>query len=211
MSEIVTILMRTVIMFVVVLFVFRLLGKKEFGELTIIDFAVSLMIAELAVIAIEDLEVSLIRGISPILLLGFLQLSLESIELKSQAFRDIVEGRPVMIIEEGKLNQHNMKKNKYDLDDMLFQLREQGISDIREVEYAVLERSGNLSIFKKGDNFTVPLIQDGDLLDDNLRIIKKNKEWLLSELDIKGYKKIKDIFYCSYMNGEFFIEMKQKR
>ncbi len=190
------------------------MGKKELGELSLLDIIVSLMIAELAVIAIEDPEVSMARGLAPIFLLIFIQMTLTTISLKNQKFRDLIEGRPIMIIEYGKMNQTNMRKQRYNLDDVLFQLREKGISDIREVDFAILERSGNLSIFTKDENtslFTLPLIQDGVIQEEHLVIIKRTKEWLLSELAKKGYSQIKDIFYCSYMKGQFFIEEKDKK
>jgi len=208
-SEIVTILLRTVVVFMIILMFFRFMGKKELGELSLLDIIVSLMIAELAVIAIEDPGVSMARGLAPIFLLIFIQVTLTYISLKNQKFRDLIEGRPIMIIEDGKMNQVNMRKQRYNIDDVLFQLREKGISDIREVDYAMLERSGNLSIFKKDETtslFTLPLIQDGEIQDEHLMIVKKSKEWLLSELSILGYDRIKDIFYCSYMEGQFFIE-----
>ncbi len=190
------------------------MGKKELGELSLLDIVVSLMIAELAVIAIEDPDVSMARGLAPIFLLIVIQMTLTTISLKNQKFRDVIEGRPVMIIENGKMNQTNMRKQRYNLDDVLFQLREKGIADIRDVEFAILERSGNLSIFKKEPNssvFTLPLIQDGVIQDEHLKVTKKTKEWLLSELAKKGYDQIKDIFYCSYMQGQFFIEEKDKK
>jgi uncharacterized membrane protein YcaP (DUF421 family) len=190
------------------------MGKKELGELSLLDIIVSLMIAELAVIAIEDPKVSMARGLAPIFLLIFIQLTLTTISLKNQKFRDVIEGRPIMIIEYGKMNQANMRKQRYNLDDVLFQLREKGISDIREVEFAILERSGNLSIFTKDENtshFTLPLIQDGVIQEEHLLIIRKTKEWLVMELRRKGYDNIKDIFYCSYMKGQFFIEEKDQK
>nr|WP_275980381.1 DUF421 domain-containing protein [Halalkalibacter alkaliphilus] len=207
-------MLRTIVVFIIILTFFRFMGKKELGELSLLDIIVSLMIAELAVIAIEDPEVSMARGLAPIFLLILIQVILTTVSLKDQRFRDLIEGRPVMIIEKGKINQTNMRKQRYNLDDVLFQLREKGISDIRQVDFAILERSGNLSIFRKEDTssvFTLPLIQDGVIQDDHLKVIEKTKEWLLSELAKRGYEQIKDIFYCSYMKGEFFIEEKDKR
>lgn len=188
------------------------MGKKELGGLTLCDVIVTLMVAELVVIAIEDIELSMIRGLAPVFLIIFLQVLLTIISLKSRKFRELIEGRPSMIIENGEINQKNLRKNRYNLDDGLFQLRENGISDIREVEFAILERKGNLSIFKKDENpedFTLPLIQDGDIQETNLKIIKKTEAWLLQELQKRGYDKTKGIFYCSYMNGEFFVQKKQ--
>lgn len=211
MGEIVITLLRTLIVFIVLLLLFRLMGKKELGEISLLDIIVSLMIAELAVISIEDINISMIRALSPIFLLIFLQVTLETFGLKSQRFRKIVEGTPVMLIDNGKLIEENLRKHKYTLDDILFQLRQAEIADISEVEYAVLERSGKLSIFQKGSSqFTLPLILDGIVQENNIKILKRTKEWLLTELQKKGYNQVENIFYCSYMNEEFHIQEKDQ-
>lgn len=187
------------------------MGKKELGEISLLDIIVSLMIAELAVISIEDIKISMIRALSPIFLLILLQVTLETFGVKSQKFRKIVEGTPVMLIDNGKLIEENLRKHKYTLDDILFQLRQAEIADISEVEYAVLERSGKLSIFKRGNSqFTLPLILDGIIQENNIKILKRTKEWLLTELQKRGYNQIENIFYCSYMNEEFHIQKKDQ-
>ncbi|WP_339217091.1 DUF421 domain-containing protein [Ornithinibacillus sp. FSL M8-0202] len=211
MGEIVITLLRTLIVFIVLLLLFRLMGKKELGEISLLDIIVSLMIAELAVISIEDIKISMIRALSPIFLLILLQVTLETFGVKSQKFRKIVEGTPVMLIDNGKLIEENLRKHKYTLDDILFQLRQAEIADISEVEYAVLERSGKLSIFKRGNSqFTLPLILDGIIQENNIKILKRTKEWLLTELQKRGYNQIENIFYCSYMNEEFHIQKKDQ-
>ncbi|MEN2467858.1 DUF421 domain-containing protein [Ornithinibacillus sp. JPR2-1] len=211
MGEIVITLLRTLIVFIVLLLLFRLMGKKELGEISLLDIIVSLMIAELAVISIEDINISMIRALSPIFLLILLQVTLETFGIKSQQFRKVVEGTPVMLIDNGKLIEENLRKHKYTLDDILFQLRQAEIADISEVEYAVLERSGKLSIFKKGNShFTLPLILDGIIQENNLKILKRTKEWLLTELQNRGHNQIENIFYCSYMNEEFHIQEKDQ-
>ncbi|MBS3681244.1 DUF421 domain-containing protein [Ornithinibacillus massiliensis] len=211
MDEIVITLLRTLIVFIVLLMLFRLMGKKELGEISLLDIIVSLMIAELAVISIEDINISMIRALSPIFLLILLQVTLETFGIKSQPFRKIVEGTPVMLIDNGKLIEENLRKHKYTLDDILFQLRQAEIADISEVEYAVLERSGKLSIFKRGNSqFTLPLILDGIIQENNIKILKRTKEWLLTELQKRGYNQIENIFYCSYMNEEFHIQEKEQ-
>lgn len=187
------------------------MGKKELGEISLLDIIVSLMIAELAVISIEDINISMIRALSPIFLLILLQVTLETFGVKSQQFRKVVEGTPVMLIDNGKLIEENLRKHEYTLDDILFQLRQAEIADISEVEYAVLERSGKLSIFKRGNSqFTLPLILDGIIQENNIKILKRTKEWLLTELQKRGYNQIENIFYCSYMNEEFHIQKKDQ-
>ncbi|MBP3950415.1 DUF421 domain-containing protein [Bacillus suaedae] len=210
MSEILPVLLRTVIVFVIVLFFFRITGKKEIGELSVLDVIVSLMIAELAVLAIEDPKVSMIRGLSPIFLLMFIQIGFSFVSLKSQRFRDLIEGRPVMIINNGVIDQKNMRKQGYHLDDILLQLREKDIPDIRDVRYAMLERSGTLSVFPKHapTTFTLPFIQDGVIQEEHLALMEKSRNWLEEELKKRGYNEIASIFYCSYCNSEFYIVLK---
>ncbi|KXJ35329.1 hypothetical protein AX282_06290 [Bacillus spizizenii] len=210
MEEIVTVLVRTFLVFLVLLILFRFMGKKELGEINLLDIIVSLLIAELAVVSIEDTNVSLIRGLAPIFLLIALQLLFGTIGMKSHKFRKLVEGTPVIIIDNGKINEEYLKKHGYTLDDILFQLRQKEVSDIREVDYAVLERSGVLSVFKKeNSNFTLPLVLDGEIQENNLKSVKRTKNWLIKELQKIGYSQIENVFYCSYMNDQFYIQEKE--
>ena len=125
---------------------FRLMGKREIGELSIIDFIVSIFIAELAAISIENYKDNMLFSIIPISTLIIIQIITAKISLKSSIFRDTLDGNPTVIINRGKVNFKEMVKQRYNLDDLLSQLRSQSIKCIEDVDYAILETNGKLSI-----------------------------------------------------------------
>jgi uncharacterized membrane protein YcaP (DUF421 family) len=215
MEEHLIILFRTIVLYILILIIFRVMGKREIGELSILDLVVFIMIAESAVIAIEDTKAPLSHTIIPMLLLMFIQILFAVISLKSKRFRDFVDGRPTIIINKGKIDEQAMRKQRYNFDDLLMQLREKDIRRISDVEFAILEASGKLSVFEKekkpnqpkeGD-ITVPLIIDGVINEDNLTRMDKTNLWLRQELKKLGYQDIKKISFCSFENGKFFIDI----
>ncbi|WP_078393118.1 DUF421 domain-containing protein [Shouchella patagoniensis] len=211
MEPLFLILFRTVIMFFAVLLFFRLTGKKDLGEVSVLDVIVTLMIAELAVVLIDDPELPLYRGLAPIALLILLQRIFSYIQVKSQKFRDLVDGEPVILIRNGELLQENIRKQNYNIDDIMLQLRDKTIADIQEVDWALLEPSGTLSIFTKSDNkpFSLPLIMDGIIQHDHLQILGYSVEWLKTELQKQGIADSSRVFYCSYVNDQFMIQKKK--
>lgn len=208
-----TIGFRVLFLYVLILIVFRLMGRREIGELSILDLVVFLMMGELAVIAIERPEEPLTRALLPIFLLAVLQIIFAFISLKSKKFRELLDGKPEIIINKGKINEAAMKRQRYNFNDLLLQLREKDIRYIDDVEYAILEPSGSLSILQKEKNekngtFTLPLVSDGEIDDENLRLIEKNESWLKTELEKRGYPDPKAISFCSYHDGQFYIDEK---
>lgn len=204
------ILFRTIFLYVLIILIFRVMGKREIGELSILDLVVYIMIAEMAVTAIEEPKGNLWDSIMPIFVLMIIQIIFAYISLKSKKFRDIVEGKPVVIINNGKIDEKEMKKLRYNLDDLLLQLREKDVKDIANVEFAILETSGKLSVFekdKKNKGITLPLVMDGELQIKNLERIGKNELWFRQELRKRGYKEIKNISFCHYQNGQFYIDL----
>jgi uncharacterized membrane protein YcaP (DUF421 family) len=172
------------------------------------------MIAEMAVVGIEDTKDPITHTIFPMLLLMFIQILFAVISLKSKRFRDFVDGKPTIIINQGKIDEEAMRKQRYNFDDLLMQLREKDIRRISDVEFAILESSGKLSVFEKeqGSNhlegdITIPLIIDGVINEDNLTRIDKTNLWLRQELRKLGYQDVKKISFCSYENGKFFIDL----
>ncbi|MBG9785273.1 DUF421 domain-containing protein [Bacillus sp. C1-1] len=210
LDQLLSILIRTVIMFIAVLIFFRLTGKKELGEVSVLDVIITLMIAELAVVLIDDPELPLYRGLAPIALLILLQRIFTYLQVKNQKFRDLVDGEPVIIIKDGQFLQKNLSDQNYNIDDIMLQLRDKNIADVQEVDWAMLEASGTLSIFKKGDNapFTLPLIMDGVLQTDHLNILNLTEEWVHEQLNKKGIVAVEHVFYCSYFNNTFAVQKK---
>ena len=185
---------------------FRLMGKREIGELSIIDFIVSIFIAELAAISIENYKDSMLFSIIPISTLIIIQIITAKISMKSSIFRDTLDGSPSVIINRGKVNFREMVKQRYNVNDLLSQLRSQSIKCIEDVDYAILESNGKLSIFEKSFNkdYPLPLILDGKVDDDVLLQIGKSRSWLDKRLEREGYK-VEDIFYGFYKGHNLFL------
>jgi uncharacterized membrane protein YcaP (DUF421 family) len=212
----VEIIFRTLVFYVVILIIFRMMGKREIGELSILDLVVFIMIGEMAVIAIENPKTKLLHTVVPMVVLAIVQIILAVVSLKSKRFRNLVDGKPSIIINRGKIDEDAMRKQRYNFDDLLTQLREKDIRSIGDVEFAILESSGSLSVIEKikgGNNqskqgdITIPLILDGQIEEDNLKRINKTNLWLRQELKKKGYRDIKKISFCSYENGSFFVDI----
>jgi uncharacterized membrane protein YcaP (DUF421 family) len=209
MNDLFMMIYRTFFLYILILVVFRYMGKREIGELSVFDLVVNIMIAEMAAMAIDQTNTELILSIVPIAILMFIQITMARLSIKSKKFRDLVDGSPTVIINHGKIDENAMRRQRYNFDDLLQQLREKDVSNIADVEFAILEPSGKLSIMKKdmnNKNLTLPLVIDGDIQEDHLNRIHKTEEWLLQKLIEKGYKDIKDISFCSYQDGRFYID-----
>jgi len=200
------ILYRSVFFYFLITILYRIMGKREIGELSIMDFIVSLFIAELVAISIENYKQSILMSLIPVLSLAIIQIVLSYISIKNKKIRDILDGNPSVIIENGKVNFKEMKKQRYNIEDLLMQLRDNSIKSISEIDYAVLETNGKLSIFKKDNNndYPLPLILNGIVDTNTLRKIKKDERWLDDELEKKNVSR-EDIFYCFYENNNLYV------
>ena len=202
------VLERTVIFYILITVLYRFMGKREVGQLGVIDLIVSILIAELAAMSIDKRQDSIFISIIPIIALGLIQIGLSYVSLKSKKVRDIFDGNPSVIISRGKVNFKEMVKQRYNLDDLLTQLREKNVKSIEEIDYAILEPSGKLSVFKKNEHkfneLPLPLILDGKLDKDTLKRINKDKYWLDNILS-KEKLTIKDIFYAYYREDNLYI------
>ncbi len=202
------VLERTLLFYVIITIVYRFMGKREVGELSILDLIVSILIAELAAIAIDKYEESVFLAIIPMVALVIIQIVVAKISFKNSNVRSVLEGEPSVIINRGRVQFDVMLKQRYNLDDLLTQLRSQGVRSIEEVDYAILETSGKLSVFPKehkriGD-YPLPVILDGKIQEDVLIQIKKSKEWLDDALEKESVTS-KDVFYAFYKNQKLFI------
>ncbi|WP_028544779.1 DUF421 domain-containing protein [Paenibacillus taiwanensis] len=140
---------HTILMYFLVFIVLRVMGKREIGKLSVFDLVISIMIAEIAVFSIENTERPLLESITPMIVLVVVQVTLAFLTLKSRRLREIFDGKPSIIISRGNLNREEMRKQRYNLDDLMLQLREQGVDSVQDVEYAILEATGKLTIFMK--------------------------------------------------------------
>ena len=202
------IMFRTTFFYFFIMFSYKLMGKREIGELDIIDFVMSMLLSQIIAISIENYKEPFLYAFIPIVLLIFLQVILSLISLKSFKFRKLFNGKESVIINKGILNIKEMIKQRYTLNDLLLQLRDNDIRTIEEVDYAILENNGKLSVFKKDDKdkdvFPLPLIVDGYIEESNLKYINKDKNWLLNILFEKRYN-LKEIFYAFYKNKNVFF------
>ena len=198
-----SIILKTLFMYFFIIVVYRIMGKKELGQLSIVDLIVSILIAELIAVGIESKH-SIFISIVPIIVLAGVQMLVSYLTIKNEKIRNLVEGKPVIIIRDGKLNFSAMSKLRYSLDDLLTQLRLQGVKSIDKVKYAVLENNGNLSIFSDNSDYPLPLVLDGIVDYSVLEEIGKDYEWLLGIIKKKNIELI-DVFYAFYTNGKVFI------
>ncbi len=204
---------RSILFYFLISIFYRIMGKREIGELSIMDFIVSIFIAELVAISIENYNKSLFLSLLPILLLVGIEVLTSYISMKNKKARNMIDGNPSIIISRGIVNFKEMKKQRYNLDDLLMQLRMNQIKSLEEVDYAILETNGKLSIFKRSDDpnrtYPLPLILDGQLDEDVLIQIHKSKEWLNNELQ-KNNTILENIFYAFYQNKNLYIIEKDK-
>lgn len=200
---------RTIFFYFLIVLAYRIMGKREVGQLGVIDLIVSILMAELIAISIENINDPIYLTVLPIIILVILEVGLAFISMKSKKFRNIMSGNPSLIISNGKICYKEMIKQRYTLDDLLLALRQQSIKSIEDVEYAVLEPNGKLSIFKynllKMDSaFPMPLILDGKIQYDTLKKLKKDEIWLKRILKKKKIKK-EEVFYAFYKSTRIYI------
>lgn len=205
----ITLIVKTLVLYIFIVFVYRIMGKKEVGELSIIDLIVTILIAELAAICIEEVDKSLFVSIVPILVLVILEVVLSYFSLKSESIRNFIDGKPSVIIKNGIVNFSVMTKLRYSLDDLLSQLREKGVKNIEEVDYAILENSGNLSIFQNTKDYPMPIILDGKIDYEVLREIGKDKKWI-EKLIKQNNIDVENIFYAFYTKNKTYIIKKDE-
>ncbi|MDA8236099.1 MAG: DUF421 domain-containing protein [Clostridia bacterium] len=219
------IIFRTLIIYFTVLILMRIMGKREIGQISTFDFVVAVIIAELAALPMEQDHKPLWEGLLPIFVVVASEMVLAYIALKSLTFRYLMDGRPSIVIQNGRIDDKEMAKNRYNINDLLAQLREKGVANINDVEFAILESSGKLSIIFKSqkrpvtpedlgistlyEGLSVPLIIEGQVITENLDRVNLNREWLMEEIKSKGYQNIKEVFYASLDSvGKLFVSKK---
>ena len=206
MNELLITLFRTIFLYFFIIFLYRIMGKREVGELSIIDLIISILIAELTAISIENTNTSLVHTILPLISLVILEMIISFIGIKFRKFRTFFDGKPSLIVVNGKINYKEMVKQRYSIDDLLLSLRQKEIDNILDVSYAFLEHNGKLSVFKKNkkNNYPMPIIIDGEInykALDNIGMSENTLKINLSHKDIL----LKDVFYAFYKNKKLFI------
>lgn len=222
------IVVRTLILYTLVVVALRVMGKREIAQLQPFELVVLLMISDLAAVPSENIGIPLLSGVIPILVLLTANLILAWITLKSETARDIICGTPSILIRQGKIVEEELRKNCYNLTDLLEELRTKNVPNIADVEYAVLENNGELSVFAKAqkrptipDDFHITpqyeglpltLILDGKLNRKNLQQSDKDLDWLEKELKKQTIDKIEDALIASLdSSGVLFTQAKQRK
>ena len=201
-------------------FVIKLLGKKQVSQLNIFDYVIGISLGNLAAEMTINSDISIINGFVAMTIYGLCSLFVSFITSKSIIARRIISGTPVMLIEKGKISKENLKKVKLDLNDLMQDAREDGIFDLSKVEYAIMEASGkvtfllkseyepltskDMKIEKKENALSAVLVMDGNIMDNNLKNIKKDKNWLIKRIKDNNYN-VSDIFLLLYNNGVITI------
>ena len=205
--EYLKIIIRMSFFYFFIICIYRIMGKREVGQLGIVDLIVSILIAELVTISVEDVSKSILFSVIPIMCLVILQIILSYSSLKSGKIRNLLDGNPTFIIKNGRINYSEMVKQKYNLDDLLTQLREKGYRNIENVEYAILENNGSLSVFGYDSNkspLPMPIILDGKIQEDVIIQMGKKKQFIDKLLNSTGIN-LEDIFYAFYKDKSVFI------
>lgn len=205
-----TVFWKTILFYVIIIVLYRLMGKREVGELSVMDLTVSLFMANLVAIGIENFDDNVFLTIIPVVLLAVMHVVLSKVSFHCVGIRNVIDGEPSIIINRGKVNFDEMLKQRYNLDDLLVELRSQSIKSIEDVDYAILETSGKLSIFQKNADkeYPLPVILDGKIDSDTLRQIGKSEEWLRKNVKKEGYS-IEDVYYGFFRQNEVFLIKKQ--
>ena len=203
---------RTVLLYLVLIVVVRTMGKRQIGQMEPAEFVVTMLVANLAAIPMQDGGIPLLSGFIPIVTVLGVELVLSHLSLRSIRVRKLLCGKPVILIENGNIMQENLRKTRVTMDELTGHLREAGVLDITSVQYAIMETDGILSVFPypeqrpatakeagiKTEKQFMPLtvISDGVLLQENLKKAGKDKKWLEKVLK-KQKTSIKNTWYLS--------------
>jgi Predicted membrane protein len=206
----------------------RLMGKKQIGQLEPFELAIAIMVSELASLPMQDTKIPIMHGIIPIITLLTLQTLVSILELKNEKLRLFFSGKPSVIINAGQLNVKELEKERFNLNDLMEELRLQGYYNLEDIQYAILETSGQLSVIPKTelspatkadlnlkpqqDILPVTLILDGRINYDNLKIINKDKHWLNQQLRKNNIVSHENVLIALLdSKGKFYHQLKQQK
>jgi len=218
---------RTIILYILVLIVMRFMGKREIGQLQPFELAISIMIADLATLPMAEPGIPITNGVIPILGLLVMHLIISIINMKSLRAREIICGKPSILIYRGKIQEDNMKKERFTINELEERLRGDNVFDIGDVEYAILETSGQISVIQKPNRrTTIPedfginppyegisydLVIDGKIMKANLEKLDKDYNWLIKQVEPFGIKPEEALIATIDAKGNFFCQKKEGR
>ena len=219
------VVLRTVILFILVVTIMRFMGKRQIGQLQPYELAILIMVSALAAIPMEDIAIPLLNSMIPIILLFIFQAIVSLASQKSERVRAVICGRPTLLIKNGKLIESEMKEVRVNINDLLEQLRIAGYPNIADVEFAIFETNGKISVIPESqrrplnaedlgistsyEGLPHPLIVDGHLNNDNLNKVNLNEAWLRQELKKFGFNDFKELLFVSLdTKGKLFFQKK---
>ena len=207
-----SILVRTLIIYLLLSFSLRIMGKRQLGELDVSELVSTLLISEIASIPIDDPDIPLLNAIIPILFILSTEIILSTIKNKSERLKKTIEGKPEYIIYKGRLLQKVLDDNRISINELLSGLRSQGIGDIKKVYYATVEQNGVLSVLKVGESdLAHPIIIDGRVIEDTIKTLGYDRRWLDKQLAEQKAKQ-DDIFLMTVKDdGEINLIEKEKK
>ena len=209
---------RTIILYLLLVAGLRLSGKRQIGELEPIELVLTLLISDLASVPMQDFGIPLLNGVVPILALIAMSTLFSCVSLRNVRFRSLVCGEPALVIKDGRIRQEVMRHNRLTLDELLEELRGQGVLDINSVKYAVLETSGHLSVLLRADQqpltarqmavaveddvlLPTVVINDGRVMEQNLRLAGRDESWLRQQLQKRKIRRPQDVFLLTVDEG----------
>lgn len=215
---------RAIILYIFVLIVMRLMGKREIGQLQPFELAISIMIADLSTVPMADIGIPIFNGIIPILGLLLMHLIISIVNLKSLKAREIICGKPRILIYRGKIDEKALKKERFTINELQERLRGNNIVNISDVEYAILETSGQVTVIQKPEKrntipedfniypeyegITYDLVVDGKIMEKNLEVLGKDYQWLERELSKMNIKPEEALIATLDGKGKIFCQKK---
>jgi len=221
------IVIRSMIMYVLISFALRIMGKRQLGELQPSELAVTILVSNIATLPMEDTNIPLVAGIIPILAMMSFEVIVSYFALKNKRFKKILVGSPVVVIKDGKIDQNNLKELRINADDLITQLRAKDIFDIREVDFAAIETTGSLSVYKKygaqevtaemlsleqkkgEESPQIVIVSDGSVIEEGLRFCNLNKAWL-DKILITEKRKLSEVFLMTCNNKADYVIIKNE-
>ena len=205
---------RTILLYFILMIGLRAMGKRQIGELEPIELVLALLVSDLAAVPMQDMGIPLLNGVVPILTLLSLSMLLSVLSMRSIRIRRLICGEPTALIRDGAIQQDAMRRNRFTLDELLEELRAQGVTDLRAVKYAVLETNGRLSVLlypaeqaatprqlglSVPDDVFLPsvLINDGRVMDGELAACGRDRAWLARELAARGFRSSREVLLFS--------------
>ncbi len=221
------VIIRTLTLYFVVIFIMRIMGKRQIGQFEPYELAITLMISEIATLPMQDTRIPILHGIVPIITLGFLQTMLAIIQLKFKFIRHVLNGKPSIVIRDGEIDIKELRNLRFNINDLMEEIRLMGYLNVEDIQIAILETSGQLSVFpkaskgsveredlnikKRDENIPITLIMDREICYENLKLLNKDENWLLNKLSERNINTPKEVFLAIInSSGNLYIQMIKK-